>query len=142
MNVEYNDELSRALWLPKEPAPQGASDSNALLGWLNWRNTMNDEQLIRVMASQPQYSDDANYAHMLRMGRAVEAVISAESDKWRARFEWLAEQHWFQLEAKFRLDLPDAELVHQFKRMLTVAVDTHLTPNDGIKRAALAAPLE
>ena len=68
---------------------------------------LSDEQMRRVMVLQPVYSDDADYAHMLRMGRAVEAATRADADKWRVRFEWLAAQHWVEPEAAFRLDLAD-----------------------------------
>ena len=38
---------------------------------------LSDEKMRRTMALQPMYSDDADYAHLLRMGRAVEAATGA-----------------------------------------------------------------
>lgn len=38
---------------------------------------MDDEQIRRVMVMQPVFSDDADYAHMIRMGRAVENAVLA-----------------------------------------------------------------
>ena len=92
---------------------------------------LSDEQMRRVMVLQPVYSDDADYAHMLRMGRAVEAATRAEADKWRARFEWLAAQHWVEPEAAFRLDLTDTgDDSAAYMAQLIAAVDARReTPN-------------
>ena len=38
---------------------------------------LSDEQLRRVMVMQPTFDDDADYAHMIRMGRAVENAVAA-----------------------------------------------------------------
>lgn len=90
---------------------------------------LTDDEMRRVMVVQPVYSDDEESGHMLRMGRAVEAATRAEADKWRARFEWLAEQHWVEPEATFRLELQETEFSEQYKAALVAAVDAKLTPN-------------
>lgn len=46
---------------------------------MNQRTILTDDQMRRVMSIQPIYGDDADYAHYLRMGRAVEAATNAHA---------------------------------------------------------------
>jgi hypothetical protein len=55
--------------------------------------------------------------------------LRKDAEQWRARFAWLAGQHWVEPEAKFRLDLRDTEFSNQYMAELIVAVDAKLTPN-------------
>ena len=52
-------------------------------------------------------------------------------DLWRARFEWLAAQHWVEPEAAFRLDLTDTgDDSAAYMAQLIAAVDARReTPN-------------
>ena len=38
---------------------------------------LSDEQMQRVMVTEPMFSDDQNNAHYVRMGRAIENAVSA-----------------------------------------------------------------
>ena len=41
------------------------------------KNILSDETMRIVMCKQEAYSDDADYAHLIRMGRAIEAAVCA-----------------------------------------------------------------
>lgn len=43
----------------------------------NEAKILSDEQIRRVMVMQSAFTDDSDYAHMIRMGRAVENAVSA-----------------------------------------------------------------
>lgn len=62
---------------------------------------------------------------------AIEAATQIEAGKWRARFEWLAMQHWVEPEAAFRLDLTDTgDDPAAYMARLIAAVDARReTPN-------------
>jgi hypothetical protein len=97
----------------------------------NKQELLSDDQIRRIMVLQPVYSDDADHAHTVRMGRAIEVATRSEADKWRKRFEWLAMQHWVEPEAEFRLDLADTgDDSAAYMVRLIAAVDARLkTPN-------------
>ena len=103
---------------------------------------LSDANMRRLMVLQPVYSDDVDYAHMIRMGRAVEAATRAEADMWRDRFEWLAAQHWVETEAAFRLDLADAGGDGaEYMAQLIATIDARLkTPNVALTGEPKASP--
>jgi len=53
-------------------------------------------------------------------------MTEGEGKKWKARFEWLASQHWVEEEVSFRLDLPNDEYLDQYLTSLTVSIDSKL----------------
>ena len=77
--MEYNDELSKALWNPDEPAPQGASDSNAGLGVFTasyeWRGGFGgyDERDYVVVANTESEA----------LGFVLEAAPDTTAKHWR-----------------------------------------------------------
>jgi hypothetical protein len=56
-------------------------------------------------------------------------AMTRERDEWRARFEWLAAQHWVEPEATFRLNLGDlGDDAAQYMAQVVAAVDARLKP--------------
>lgn len=53
-------------------------------------------------------------------------LLAAEIDQWRARFEWLASQHWVEPEATFRLDLRETQFIEPYIAALVAAIDAKL----------------
>lgn len=50
---------------------------------------LRNEDLRRIMSMQPVYSDDKDYAHFIRMGRAVEAAVQEHSKRAIEVLHWV-----------------------------------------------------
>jgi hypothetical protein len=54
----------------------------------------------------------------------------SKQEQWEKRFRWLAEQHWVQAEAEFRLDMCENEQLDVFMLELTQKIDALLLNNE------------
>jgi hypothetical protein len=82
-----------------------------------------------------------------RCSAAYEAMKAAilDADKWRARFEWLAAQHWIEPEATFRLGLAETDDADAYMAALVSAVDAKRGPTlpvTGPLRPAAMGPVD
>lgn len=54
-----------------------------------------------------------------------------ETEKWKARFNWLINQWWVQEEAEFRLGLRETETGDEFHAVIIEEIDDQLTGKAG-----------
>lgn len=87
---------------------------------MNFRRDMKD--LVNAVGSQ-EFTDFLEGEQLME---------EAPADQWRARFEWLAAQHWVESEAVFRLELKETDAddsAGSYMAQLISAVDAKLPPD-------------